>query len=383
MRIQSKRVWLDKKLQPAILEICNSKVTNILPFGSIEVDIDYKDSMILPGFIDIHDHGYLGGDANHATMEFLQEWAMYLTSEGITSFLPTTSTAFEKDLYASYKILGEAIESKISGANLIGLHIEGPMISCDYRGSHNPKLIVKPDIDLIKKWNDQSKGHIKMITLAPENDEGLKTTAYCVEHGITVSIGHSAATYEQSKEAVMHGVESFTHTFNGMKGLHHREPGTVGAAMNLDNAYAEIIADGVHVDFNVVNILGKIKGENRLITVSDSIWAKGMPQGIYPKPEKGVDIIIDEHNTVRLSTGSLAGSTNRLNKMVYNLINEAKLPFITAIQSVTSNPAHLLKLDHYKGYLKEGYDADITVVDDDINIIATFVGGIKYFSKKD
>ena len=379
MIIQSTRVWLEEELRPAMIKIVGSRIAEILPYDHEKADVDYGSRMILPGFIDIHDHGYHGGDANHATNAFIKEWAAYLPQEGITSFLPTTSTAFKEDLLSSYRVLGEAMEEPIEGAQMLGLHLEGPMISQEYRGSHNPKLILTPDAKRIREWNAISGHHIKMVTLAPENDMDLQTVSFCVQQGIVVSIGHSAATYAQAKAAVEHGASNFAHTFNGMRGFHHREAGTAGAAMDLEDAYAEIIADGVHVDFPVVRILGKLKGKDRLIAVTDSIWAKGMPAGVYPKPEKGIDMIIDEQNVVRLKSGSLAGSTNRLNIMVRNLVQKAGLPLSTAINSVTANPARLLKIDDHKGCLKTGYDADITVADDQFHIQATYVNGCKRF----
>lgn len=383
MIIQSKNVWLNEHLQPAMIRIAGGIIDKVMPYGSEKADMDFKEHMVLPGFIDIHDHGYHGGDANHATKAFMQSWSSYLPSEGITSFLPTTSTAFKNDLLESYRILGDVIEEGVPGAQILGLHLEGPMISCEFRGSHHPDLIIAPDEALIKEWMTLSKQHIKLITLAPEHDLGFRAVSYCTAHGIAVSIGHSAATYEIAKEAVAHGAASFTHTFNGMKGLHHREAGAAGAAMDLEQAYAEVIADGVHVDYNVVRILGKLKGKDRLIAVTDSIWAKDMPPGVYPKPEKGVDIIIDEHNVVRLATGSLAGSTNKLNQMVCNLVKQAKLPLVTAINSVTANPARLLKVDEQKGFLQEGYDADITIVDQDFHVLSTFVHGEQRYAAAD
>lgn len=379
--IQSKNVWVDESFQEAQLEIKGNKIIKIHPYGMIRPTADYGENYILPGFIDIHDHGCLGGDANHADFDFLSKWANYLPQEGITRFLPTTSTAFFDALEESYRMLGAFIDSKYDGAKILGMHLEGPMISEKYRGSHNPKLLLKPNVETFKKWQEMSNNHIKMITIAPENDENYEMTKYCAEHGVVVAIGHSAATYQQAKEAVEAGAKSFVHTFNGMSGLHHREPGVVGAAMDIEDAYAEVIADGVHVDFNAVRILGKAKGKDYLIAVTDSIWAKGCEPGIYPKPDKGVNIVIDEHNVVRLETGSLAGSTNRLNVMVRNLIDEAKLPLEMAINAVTCNPAHLLGIANQYGYIKEKYIADFAIVDKQFNILETIVDGIVVYSK--
>lgn len=379
--IQSKKVWIDEHFIPAQVEICDDKIIGIYPYGEKTVTNDYGNFQIVPGFIDVHDHGYLGGDANRADTEFLQKWAAYLPQEGITRFLPTTSTAYLDALEHSYEVIGRFMETKYKGAQMVGIHLEGPMISVEKRGSHNPKLILKPDIEMFEKWQKISNNHIKMITIAPENDENYALTQHCAKRGIVVGIGHTAATYQQAKEAIEHGAKTFIHTFNGMSEFRHREPGASGAAMDLENAYAEIIADGVHVHFAVVRILAKAKGKDHLIAITDSIWAKDCKPGIYPKKDKGVNIIVDENNVVRLETGSLAGSTNKLNVMVKNLIQKVGLPEVYAINAVTSNPAKLLGLESKLGYIKENYLVDFTVLDENFDVRETWVAGHKVFGK--
>lgn len=383
MIIQSKNVWINEQFQPAQVEVSEQRIVAILPYNEKAVDKEYGANRILPGFIDIHDHGWHGGDANHANHEFIKEWQAYLPEEGITAFLPTTSTTFPKDLEHSFEVIGSFIEEDqgTNGAQIIGIHAEGPMISEEFRGSHNPELLVKPSVETFKKWQELAKGHIKLMTLAPENDVENALTTYCHEHDVVISIGHTAATYEQAMAAVEAGAKSFTHTFNGMEDISHRKPTAVVAALDSEETFAEIIADGVHVDYSLVRVLAKLKGKDYLIAVTDSIWAKGCQPGVYPKPEKGIEMVIDEQNVVRLANGKLAGSTNHLNNMVRNLVEKALLPEVIAINSVTKNPARLLNVNESMGEIKLGLLGNFTIIDEKYEVLETLVNGETVYKK--
>ncbi|EGO2794738.1 N-acetylglucosamine-6-phosphate deacetylase [Enterococcus faecalis] len=383
MIIQSKNVWINEQFQPAQVEVSEQRIVAILPYNEKAVDKEYGANRILPGFIDIHDHGWHGGDANHANHEFIKEWQAYLPEEGITAFLPTTSTTFPKDLEHSFEVIGSFIEEEqgTNGAQIIGIHAEGPMISEEFRGSHNPELLVKPSVETFKKWQELAKGHIKLMTLAPENDVENALTTYCHEHDVVISIGHTAATYEQAMAAVEAGAKSFTHTFNGMEDISHRKPTAVVAALDSEETFAEIIADGVHVDYSLVRVLAKLKGKDYLIAVTDSIWAKGCQPGVYPKPEKGIEMVIDEQNVVRLANGKLAGSTNHLNNMVRNLVEKALLPEVIAINSVTKNPARLLNVNESMGEIKLGLLGNFTIIDEKYEVLETLVNGETVYKK--
>ena len=383
MIIQSKNVWINEQFQPAQVEVSEQRIVAILPYNEKAVDKEYGANRILPGFIDIHDHGWHGGDANHANHEFIKEWQAYLPEEGITAFLPTTSTTFPKDLEHSFEVIGSFIEEDqgTNGAQILGIHAEGPMISEEFRGSHNPELLVKPSVETFKKWQELAKGHIKLMTLAPENDVENALTTYCHEHDVVISIGHTAATYEQAMAAVEAGAKSFTHTFNGMEDISHRKPTAVVAALDSEETFAEIIADGVHVDYSLVRVLAKLKGKDYLIAVTDSIWAKGCQPGVYPKPEKGIEMVIDEQNVVRLANGKLAGSTNHLNNMVRNLVEKALLPEVIAINSVTKNPARLLNVNESMGEIKLGLLGNFTIIDEKYEVLETLVNGETVYKK--
>lgn len=374
MRIQSKNVWIKEQLVAAQLEIENGKITSITKYDEMPVDEDYGELWILPGLIDIHCHGFNGMDLNYATKEGIEHWCKELVKEGVTSFMATTSTAPEENLLKSYALIAELIEQQPEGATILGIHVEGPQISFEFKGAHNPYLIQKPEVEQFKRYQAAAKGHIKMICIATENDVDHALTKYCVEQGVKVVIGHTGAKFEECVQAMHDGATSFTHTFNGMRGVHHREPGTAGAAMALDPMYAELICDGVHVHFAVAKSLARVKGKDKLILITDSVQIKGLKPGIYEMPGRWVEV--KEDGCGRLKDGRLAGSSNKLINMVKNCYQHAEAPLVTAINAATINPATYLGYTT-KGLIEENYDADIIVIDPDFNVHQTFVAGDK------
>lgn len=378
MILQSKCIYIDEKIISAQLEIINGKISAILPFNTLKADIDYGDALILPGLVDIHNHGYLATDSNHATKDWLNLWSKYLPSEGVTSTLATISTYPYQKLLQSLDIIGDYIEAKnFNGAQFLGIYSEGPFISSKFKGAQNAENQVIPTIDIINEMNDHAKYHLIYVMIAPEELNGnYDVIDYCIRNNITVALGHTGATYKIAQEAIDHGAKSFTHTFNGMRGLHHREPGTLGCAMYNKNAYCECIVDGVHVHPISANILSNIKGKDRFILITDSVAIKGLPIGHYKDDTREVDICVD--GVGRLKDGTIAGSCNKLNKVLNYAITDANIDRITAYNAVTINPLRLLNINN-KGLICNGYDADIVVMDSHHNPIDTYVNGqIKY-----
>ncbi len=373
MIIQSKQVWINEEFQPAQIEIENKKIKSIYAYNEKKCDQDYENLRIIPGLIDIHCHGYNGMDLNYATSAGIKSWQEGLLQEGVTSFMATTSTAPEESLLKSYALIADFIENYEDGAEIIAIHVEGPQISHEFKGAHNPYLIQKPNVEQFKRYQDAARGHIKMICVATEKDEEHALTKYCKENGVQVVIGHSGAKYEECLQAEKDGATSFTHTFNGMLGVHHREPGTAGAAMSMDNMYAELICDGVHVHFAVAKSLVRVKDKDRLILITDSVQIKGLKPGIYEMPGRWVEV--KEDGCGRLKDGRLAGSSNKLINMVKNCHIECAGPMVKAINAATINPARYVGIDDQKGLIKEGYDADLVVIDNDFNVIQTYKFG--------
>lgn len=375
MIIQSRNVWIQSHFVPAQLELNGSKIRDILPYGSRTADLDYGDLRIVPGFIDIHTHGYAGWDTNDATPEGLRKWMNEIPSEGVTGICPTTITQSYEVLAAAVRNVADTVRKGYEGAEILGIHLEGPYLDQKYKGAQPQQHVRPADLQEFQCLQEEAEGLIRIITMACEHDPDYKLTEYCASHGVLVSQGHSSAAYEQALEACAHGARSMTHVFNGMRGLHHREPGLAGAALRMRDTYGEIICDGIHVHPAVLNLFFHAKGRNLGIMVSDSLMAKGCPAGSHHL-FGGNEIEIYPDGSAHLcSTGGLAGSTLKINRGLQILCEQAGVPFESALNACTINPARALGIDDRKGMLCTGYDADITVLGSNYDVVQTFVRG--------
>ena len=375
MLIQSKKVWIADQFVPAIIEMNEGKITAVLPYGSKEVDTDYEDKRIVPGFIDIHCHGAFEFDTNDANEEGLRNWTKNIVSEGVTSLLATTITQSEAVLTAAVANVAKVMDEGYEGAEILGIHFEGPYLDMKYKGAQPEPFIVKPTIEQFERYQAAAKGHIKVITMATETDDDFALTKYLSERGVVVSIGHSAATYDQAVMAYANGANSMTHVYNGMTPYNHRENGLVGAALRLRTMYGEIICDGNHSTPVALNNYFMAKGPDYAIMVSDALMAKGTPVGskfIFG----GNEIEIYPDGSAHLtSTGGLAGSTLKMNNGLRILVEDALVPFNYAINSCTINPAKCLGVDNRKGAIRTGLDADLVVLDTNYDVIQTYCMG--------
>ncbi len=376
MIIQSKKVWLSGQFVPAQLEIIDGKIVNVLEYNKKNVDKDYETKRIVPGFIDIHTHGAYGFDTNDAIENGLKKWIKDITNEGVTTILPTTITQTEEVLTKALRNVAAVKKENIEGAEILGIHFEGPYLDLVYKGAQPEECIVKASVEQFKRYEEASDNLIKLITMACEHDENFELTKYCAEKGIAVSMGHSSSTYHQAIMAVANGAKSMTHVYNGMTPFNHRENGLVGAAFRLDDVYAEVICDGNHSTLAALNILFKTKGKNHIIMVTDALMAKGSPAGtkfLFG----GHEIEIYDDGSAHLTEGkkSLAGSTLKMNDGLKLLVEDALVPFEYALNSCTINPARMLNVGHYKGLLHAGYDADIVVLDDNYAVLQTYCKG--------
>jgi len=375
MLIQSKKVWIADQFVPAIIEMNEGKITAVLPYGSKEVDTDYEDKRIVPGFIDIHCHGAFEFDTNDANEEGLRNWTKNIVSEGVTSLLATTITQSEAVLTAAVANVAKVMDEGYEGAEILGIHFEGPYLDMKYKGAQPEPFIVKPTIEQFERYQAAAKGHIKVITMATETDDDFALTKYLSERGVVVSIGHSAATYDQAVMAYANGANSMTHVYNGMTPYNHRENGLVGAALRLRTMYGEIICDGNHSTPVALNNYFMAKGPDYAIMVTDALMAKGTPVGskfIFG----GNEIEIYPDGSAHLtSTGGLAGSTLKMNNGLRILVEDALIPFNYAINSCTINPAKCLGVDNRKGAIRAGLDADLVVLDTDYEVIQTYCMG--------
>lgn len=376
MIIQSKKVWIADQFTPAQLELEDGIIKEIYPYNEKEVTKDYGDLRILPGFIDIHCHGAYGFDTNDANPEGLRKWAKGIVDEGVTSFLATTLTQSEEVLTNAVSNVAKVVEEGYEGAEILGIHFEGPYLNKAHKGAQPEEYCVKPNIEQFKRYQKAAHGLIKYITMAVENDEDYALTKYCSQNNVVVSIGHSNATYEQAVQAYAHGARSMTHVYNAMTPFTHRANGLVGGALRIRNMYGEIICDGNHSTLAALNNFFTSKGPDYSIMITDSLMCKGFPVGTK-FDFGGQEVVIYPDGSAHLvEAGNLAGSTLNVNKGLKILIEDALVPVNYAINSCTSNPARCLHVDDRKGTIGVGYDADLVVLDRDYEVVQTYCKGV-------
>ncbi|TQR30427.1 N-acetylglucosamine-6-phosphate deacetylase [Brevibacillus brevis] len=334
--------------------------------------VTVEDGWICPGFVDMHMHGIDGYDTMDGTPESLQAISTALARHGVTSFLATTMTAPYAQLEQVLVNIAQNSKEGLLGAQTIGIHLEGPWINPRYKGAQKEENIAIPKLDAVQKLYGLSEGLIKVVTIAPEQPEALEAIAWLKERDVIVSAGHTGATFAQATEAVDAGVRHFTHCFNAMTGLHHREPGVVGAAMYHEQLSTELIADGIHVHPAVMKILYRVKTAERLALVSDSMRAAAMGEGTYDLGGQEVHV---HDNQAKLADGTLAGSILTLNRAVGNMVTLSGVSLPDAVEMASLTPASILGFGERKGRLAAGYDADITVLNTQFDVTMTFVAG--------
>lgn len=379
MIIQSSRVWVSGKFLQAQIEIEAGKIVNILPYGTKEVDKDYGDKRIVPGFIDVHTHGYGGWDTNDATEDGLRNWMKEIVKEGVTGICPTTITQTEEVLTKAVANVAKVVADGYEGAEILGIHFEGPYLDMKYKGAQPEQCIVKADVEQFKRYQKAANGLIKIITMATEHDEDFALTKYCAQNGVRVSIGHSSATLDQAALAIANGACGMTHIFNGMSPYHHRNAGLINAAMRFKDTYGEVICDGNHSTIDNLNTLYTAKGRDHVIMITDSLMLKGLPVGTKVLFGGNETELYPDGSAHLTATGGLAGSTLKVNEGLKVLVEQAEVPFDYAINSATLNPARYLGIDDHKGKLMAGYDADIVVLNDDYSVEMTYTKGKEAF----
>lgn len=339
-----------------------------------------EEYVVVPGFIDEHVHGAAGSDTMDGTMEDLGKIANALASEGTTAFLATTMTQSPENITKALKAVKAYRElSPESGAEILGVHLEGPFISKDFVGAQPIEYVAKPSVEVFKKYQDASGDCVRIVTLAPEVEGSTELIKYLVSQNIVASIGHTNATYADVKKAVEAGATNLTHTYNAMKPLHHREVGTVGSGLLFDELNCECICDGIHVSGPAIQLLHKNKPADKMTLITDAMRAKHMPDGVS---ELGGQVVIVKNGEARLENGTLAGSVLKMNNAVKNVMKFLNLPLEEVVKLASQNPAKNLGVFDQMGSIKEGKRADFVILDKDLNVVQTVRNGKVIYTNK-
>lgn len=332
--------------------------------------LDATGCYVLPGFIDVHVHGGDGHDTMDAKAEGLTAMAAFFARHGVTAFLATTMTAPHADILRAVAAVGQWRQQLTRGARMIGVHVEGPYISLKFPGAQPAEFIRPPSVDEFAEL--LAAGPVRMMTLAPEVKGSDELITAARQQGVIAVWGHTDATYELCVQAAAWGVTQATHTYNAMSGLHHRKPGVLGATLTLDSIYAQLIADNIHVHPAAMNVLARCKGVNRTVLITDAMRAAGLPEGEY---DLGGQPVTVKDGSCRLADGTLAGSILTMERALVNFMAATGLSLAAAWPTTSRTPAQSLGLDQHYGSLQPGYQADIVLLDPQLQVVATVVGG--------
>ncbi len=331
----------------------------------VTYEIDAKGNYVSAGFIDVHTHGYMGFDTMNNDTSSISNISNYILKNGVTSFLPTTMT-MSKDKIINALENVKNIKDKNTGAEIIGVHLEGPFINKKYKGAQSEDFIISPDFEFIDKYRDI----IKIVTIAPEIKDATKLIHQFSDE-INFSLGHTNATYDECVNAMHCGAKGVTHLFNAMTPMNHRELGTVGFGLTSD-CYVEVICDNFHISSNLYNLLVKSKGIDKIILITDSIEATALDDGVYNLGGQDVNV---KDGKCLLKNGTIAGSTLKLNEALKNFTKNTDLSLTESIKTVTINQAKYLNIDDKVGTLDKNKRANIVIMDFDFEIKKTIIKG--------
>jgi len=349
--------------------IRNGKITTASPCTGTELKIiDAEGLIIAPGFIDLHVHGGNGADVLDGTPETLENIATFHARHGTTGMLPTIAAAPWKQMLGALQAAGLPVD----GARILGVHLEGPFLNPARKGAQNKDCLLMPDLTVMKTLADAAGSRLRIVTLAPELPGAIEVIRWLAGNGIIPAAGHTNATFEQMTEAVDAGLKHVTHIFNAMAPFHHREPGPVGAALTFPDLSIEVIGDGVHIHPAILKLLHQLKGDGWMALVTDAIRATGKVNGTFQFAGQTVTV---QNGQARLPDGTLTGSTLTMLQGVRNLVKMSGLPLPEAVRLASTNPAVILGLEHCKGRIASGYDADLLLLDQNLELKMVMVEG--------
>jgi N-acetylglucosamine-6-phosphate deacetylase len=372
--IGAKIITENMVLENYVLEF-NEKFGRLIPENEFNKEdarvFDAEGLYLAPGLIDVHIHGSGGEDTMNGTSEALKTISSTIAKNGVTSFLATTMTMDWNKISGALEKVRECMGHEMPGAELLGAHMEGPFINCKYKGAQAAEYILPPDWELIKNYADI----IKIVTIAPENPGAEDFIRESRKNGIVVSMGHTAASFEEAMTAIETGVSHCTHLFNAMTGLNHRTPGAAAAALTSD-IFCELIADGIHVHTGLYELIKKAKGVDRITLITDCIEAGGMGDGNYAL---GGQPVVVRAGEARLKDGVLAGSVLNLNEGLFRFYKNTKAELHEVFRMASLNPAAELGIEDRKGSVASGKDADFFLMDDLFSVKATYLKGKQIF----
>lgn len=376
--ITGAEIYVDHQFQKGVLGI-HAGMIKLYP-GTFQIPdgaecVDAQGKRLVPGFIDIHTHGAVGSDVNGSSADDLEKIGKFFAGNGTTSWLASVLTDTKEQTewcigeYKAYK------GSEREGAQLLGIHMEGPFLSSAYKGAMPEELLRKGDASLAEYYQKLAEGGIRYMTVSPEVEGVLDMIPALAKLGIVVAMGHSGADYATSMEAVSRGVQASTHTGNAMRLLHQHEPAIFGVSLESD-IYCELICDGKHLHPGTVRLIIKTKGTDRIVAITDSIMAAGLPDGSY---HLGVNQVVVENGDAKLaSDGTRAGSTLTQNIALKNLLSYTGLPLAEVLPMLTENPARLIGVFEKKGSIADGKDADLLLLNENNDIDSVWIRGKKW-----
>lgn len=371
MILHSERVYLDGTFRPAYVVCENGRIADVTaerPAGEIR---ELGDTMVIPGLIDAHTHGAYGVDVNAAGADELRTIAKFFATQGTTAWQASVLTDTEETTCECLAAIQTVMQEGSGGAQLMGAHLEGPFLATAYKGAMPEHLLRKGDAALLRRYMHKFPGVVKYITVSPEV-EGVPEMIAEVKDEVVVAIGHSGAEYALAMEAFAAGARCSTHTFNAMRQLHHHEIGIAGAALESD-CFCEMICDGRHLSPATVRLIIKCKGLDKVMAVTDSIMAAGLPDGKY---KLGVNDVVVIDGDARLADKDVrAGSTLGSGQGMRNLVKFTGRTLEEILPALTANPARALRIDDHKGAIRTGMDADLVLLGDDLSIRETIVAG--------
>lgn len=369
------QVYIDGAFEKRTIGVKEGKIVLLpaeeaIPEGAKILDAENK--RVVPGFIDVHTHGGMGVDVNAATAEDLETISKFFASNGTTAWLESVLTDTKEQTMWCIGEFKKHKQGEHQGATLLGIHLEGPFLAPEFKGAMPEYLLQKSNLELLKEYQKEAEGNIRYITISPEVDGLVEDIPQMRELGITVAIGHSGADYDTSWKAIKNGAASCTHIFNAMKLLHQHYPAIMGAAMESD-IYCEAICDGRHLHPGTVRLLLKTKGLDKVVAITDSIMAAGLPDGKY---KLGVnDVVVEDGDAKLAENGVRAGSTLTQIQALNNLQAFTGKTVEELLPLFTKNPAELLGIYDVKGSIADGKDADIVILDDDCQVWKVIVEG--------